>query len=139
MIFDLAAGNVMETVLIIESNKATQDALRDLLLLEWPQLNILTVSSGQEGLEIAKRSNIDLVIFEGNCMRSNELDGGVLARELRRLPKMSQTPLIAVTTPTLPNSQITTSLTAYCNAWLLKPFSAERLIRVVSPFTYLYS
>ena len=129
----------MNTVLIIESDKATRNALHDLLLLEWPHLRIFTASSGQEGLKIAKLTKIDLVIFEGNNLSNKNLPGDVLARQLRQIPSMGEIPFIAVAVPQFRNQKDTVELRPFCNAWLLKPFSAERLIRVVSPFTYRYS
>ncbi len=129
----------MKIVLVIEGDEATRNALHDLLLLEWPHLTILTTKTGQEGLQVALHAQVDLVIFEGNCVHSKGMSGDVLARQLRQIPAMKTTPLIAVTAPNLRNQTITTGLAPYCNAWLLKPFSAERLIRVVSPFTYAYS
>ncbi len=129
----------MKTVLIIESNDATRNALHDLLLLEWPHLTIFTASTGQEGLKIAALANIDLVIFEGNSLSNNNLPSNVLAQQLRQIPTLHDIPFIAVTIPQSRDQKETAELKPFCNAWLLKPFSAERLIHVVSPFTYRYS
>lgn len=124
-------------VLVIERDDATQEAVKDLLQIEWPHLSILKAQNGEQGLLLAKIQHPDLILLEGNMHSVGGLNGIETARTLRRMPETQSVPMIALTTPVSQDNGIASGLSATCDAWLIKPFSAERLYQVVSPFVRL--
>lgn len=122
----------MNSILVIESDEATRGAVCDLLQLEWSHLSIYAADSGESGIRLAQQKRPDLILIGGELP---EMSGYQTARTLRQMPETSLTPLIAVTSSTFDRNSLTTSLCSTCNAWLLKPFSAQRLIQIIRPFT----
>ncbi|MCA9977620.1 MAG: response regulator, partial [Anaerolineales bacterium] len=117
--------------LIIESDEATRGAICDLLQLEWPYLSMYTADSGESGVRVAQQKRPDLILVGSDLPGMN---GYQTARTLRQMPETTLTPLVAITSSTFDRSQLMASLCSTCNAWLLKPFSAQRLIQIIRPF-----
>ena len=77
-------GEVVKSVLIIEQDIYTREAVRDLLLLEWPELNILTADSGQTGITTAQHQKPDLILLSE---RLPHRDSYQTAERLRQTPE----------------------------------------------------
>lgn len=122
----------MKSVLVIEHDGATRGTLHDLLKLEWPHVSVLTAENGPIGLALAQELRPDLIFLEGEIPG---MDGYQTAKALRRMPETRLIPLIAITSTTYSDVEVMAGLANICNGWLLKPLSANKLVKVVAPFT----
>lgn len=121
-------------VLVVESDEATREALQDLLLLRWPTMTILTACDGEGGVFMAQTEHPDMILLGEDGRAPRGAINADTAHSIRLVSKIRQVPVIALIMLRLDQPEPTSSLSAY-DAWLLKPFSAERLFQVVSPFT----
>jgi len=92
--------------------------------------DIIKANNGQEGLELIKRNqgNIALCIFDVNMPL---LDGISLLKEVRQFDKT--TPIIMLTTET-DKEKITKAKEYGATGWIVKPFDAEKFIKVVQMY-----
>ncbi|MCP4423750.1 MAG: response regulator [Chloroflexi bacterium] len=114
----------MKTVVVIENNAGTRTALHNLLKLRWPHLTVFTAENGPEGLQLAHMKRPDLILLDGELPG---LDGYQTAKVLRHLPETSAIPLIGLTT-----DHKATGLQTACDAFLVKPFSTDTLLNVIT-------
>jgi DNA-binding response OmpR family regulator len=119
----------MNTILVIESNDRIRNALHDLLLAHWPHLSISIAESGPKGLHLAYQKRPDLILLDGELPG---LTGFQTAKVLRHLPETHAIPLIALITNGNGNSQQITGLQQACDAFLIKPFTANQLFGVIT-------
>ncbi len=73
----------MKTILVIEDNQAIRGMLRDLLKLSG--YGVLEASDGAEGLNLAVRGGIDLIISD---LKMPKVDGLGVLEELRKISKI---------------------------------------------------
>lgn len=126
----------MNLVLVIENDESMRDALRNFLKQEWPHLAVLTAENGPNGLVLAEEKRPDLILVEAALPG---MDGFETARVLRHKPVTKSIPLIAITASDYQKDSVAARLCATCNAWLHKPFTAEKLVQVVAPFARSHS
>lgn len=79
-------------ILIIEDNPANLELMR--YLLRAFGHTVLTAADGAEGIEMARRELLDLIISD---IHLPNVDGYDVARAVKRHPGLCQVPLIAVT------------------------------------------
>jgi len=84
--------------------------------------------NGEEGLKIAGTQVFDMVITDVNMPI---MDGLTLIRNLRQLPAYVSVPMIALTTEATADVK-RTGRDAGATAWVVKPFSPQRLIDAVA-------
>lgn len=124
-ITDLPLGQG-QTILLVEDNEATREALVDSLEM----LNYIVIESenGREALEILakRRSEIDLIISDAVMP---QMGGSALLRAIRG-EKIS-IPMIILTGHPL-TSELDELQREGLNAWLLKPPSLEEIARVLT-------
>jgi CheY-like chemotaxis protein len=124
-ITDLPLGQG-QTILLVEDNEATREALVDSLEM----LNYIVIESenGREALEILakRRSEIDLIISDAVMP---QMGGSALLRAIRG-EKIS-IPMIILTGHPL-TSELDELQREGLNAWLLKPPSLEEIARVLN-------
>lgn len=90
----------------------------------------LLAENGREALEKLKITKADLVITDLNMP---EMDGIMLIRELRGMPDYKFVPILMLTT----ESQVAKreeGKAAGASGWIVKPFSAEKLLEIVKKF-----
>ena len=84
--------------------------------------------NGEEGLKIAGTQVFDMVITDVNMPI---MDGLTLIKNLRQLPAYLSVPMIALTTESTSDIK-RTGRVAGATAWVVKPFSPQRLIDAVA-------
>ncbi|MBI5235776.1 MAG: response regulator [Deltaproteobacteria bacterium] len=89
---------------------------------------IMSATNGFEALEIMASNQIDLVITDLNMP---QMDGLELTRNLRAGEAYHEIPIIMVTTEG-GDDNIKTGMTAGVSAYLVKPFSAQKLLYEMS-------
>ena len=79
-------------VLVAEDNAINRQIIRE--LLKKAHLDIVMVENGQEAVEAARQQSFDLVLMD---IQMPVMDGLLATRELRKLPRFADTPIIALT------------------------------------------
>lgn len=79
-------------VLVVDDNYTNRRILQ--LQFDYWNINAVTVSSGEEALELLKNSTFDVAILD---MQMPDMDGEMLAREIRKQFTKAQLPLIMLT------------------------------------------
>ena len=90
----------------------------------------LLAENGTQALELLKSGQADLVITDLNMP---EMDGITLIKELRAMAAYKFVPILMLTT----ESQVAKreeGRAAGASGWVVKPFSPEKLLAVVSKF-----
>ena len=121
-------------VLLVERDRVACEAIFELLQLEWPDMQIYSTDNGAAGLDLAKEHDLDLILLAYSRRFEGGFDDVDVASAFRHMAESKSVPLIAIIPSSFAGSATAVDLIAKCNAWLLKPFSAERLYQVVSPF-----
>jgi two-component system, chemotaxis family, chemotaxis protein CheY len=88
---------------------------------------VVEAVDGQDGLEKAKTTTVDLVLTDQNMPR---MDGLSLIKQLRGLPAYQKVPILMLTTESSDEMK-QKGRAAGANGWLVKPFDPQRLIEVV--------
>lgn len=90
----------------------------------------LLAENGRQALEMLKGAPADLVITDLNMP---EMDGITLIKELRAMAAYKFVPILMLTT----ESQVAKreeGRAAGASGWIVKPFSAEKMLEVVKKF-----
>ena len=89
-----------------------------------------TATDGQEAIRLAKKNKPDLILMD---LILPQLNGWVVAAEIRQMDEFRDTPIIAVTSY---NNEIASlrdrALAGGCNDYLTKPFDIETFIEVIN-------
>jgi len=88
---------------------------------------VVEAVDGEDGLEKARGSEIDLVLTDQNMPR---MDGLTLIRTLRALPRYASTPMLMLTTESSEMMKWQ-GRAAGATGWLVKPFDPQKLVEVV--------
>lgn len=88
---------------------------------------VLEASDGVEGLSVAQRGPVDLVISDVNMPN---MDGIQLIAELRKLPSYKFTPILMLTTESSGEKKMQ-GKSAGATGWIVKPFNPEQLLATI--------
>ena len=88
---------------------------------------VIEASDGQEGLDKAKASAVDMVLTDQNMPK---MDGLTLIKNLRGLPQYKTAPILMLTTESS-DAMKTQGKAAGATGWLVKPFDPQKLLEVV--------
>lgn len=120
----------MKSVLVIDSNNLTREALVNIVSSAYPEATVIAAPDGSKGLFMAYNKRPDVILLEGEL---TGLDSFRTAKVLRHLPETRQIPLIALTQENVPNDdQQAASLKATCHLSLTKPVSPDTLIHAIT-------
>lgn len=113
-------GNV---ILYIEDNPDNMLLVKR--ALEARGYRLLQATTGQQGLEIAERENVDLILLDINLP---DIDGYEVARRLRHHKKtaLAYVPIIAITANAL-KGDAEKALEAGCDVYMAKPINIREL------------
>lgn len=115
----------MTTVLVVDDS----NSIRDMVSFTLKSAGYKTVEAvnGQDGLDKAQTSAIDLVISDVNMPI---MDGISLCHELRQLSDFKFTPILMLTTESTDEMK-QRGKTAGATGWLVKPFNPEKLLSTI--------
>lgn len=82
---------------------------------------------GQEGLDMARKTQFDCVFTDQNMPR---MDGLTLIKSLRAIPSYARTPVLMLTTEA-GDAMKMQGRSAGATGWLVKPFDPQKLLEVV--------
>lgn len=122
LIDDLLLGFAPVTILVVDDNELTQTIVCKILRNYGFQYD--AAGNGIEALDMLQENNYDLVLMD---MQMPLMDGYETTRFIRSQNQFSSLPIIAMTANSTTEAR-DRCLSFGCNAYIAKPFKAERLI-----------
>ncbi len=116
------------TILFADDNPNNLMLVR--LALRDQDYRILEASNGQMAVETVKREHPDMIFMDISMPEMNGLEA---TRYLKSLPEFADTPIIALTSNTMPGDR-EACLAAGCVAYLMKPVMRHELLRAITTF-----
>jgi CheY-like chemotaxis protein len=116
----------MRRILVIEDNAEIRENVAELLALEGYEVS--SASNGKDGIDTALREKPDVVLCD---VSMPELDGYGVLHQLRAIDHVKDVPLIFLTARA-EKTDIQLGLQEGANGYLVKPFMAEQLLRVIA-------
>ncbi len=99
-----------------------------LFTLKGAGYEVLQACDGVEALDIARKSDVDLVLTDVHMPR---MDGITLVRELRSLPNYKFVPMLILTTESSKEKKAD-GKSAGATGWIVKPFNPPQLLATVA-------
>ncbi len=115
----------MTKVLVVDDSNSIRDMVS--FTLKSAGYETVEAKDGQDGLNKAKGTSIDLVISDVNMPI---MDGITLCQELRKLPSFKFTPILMLTTESSGDMKMR-GKAAGATGWLVKPFNPEKLLATI--------
>jgi CheY-like chemotaxis protein len=115
-------------VLLIEDNE--QNSYLATFLLEKHGYVVIASADGPAGIAMAKTISPALILLD---IQLPSMDGYAVARELRMIPALRHTPIIAVTSYAMAGDR-EKSLAAGCDGYLEKPINPDTFVAEVERF-----
>lgn len=112
-------------VLIVDDSKTMRDLLN--FTLSGAGYDVIQGVDGVDGLEVAEREEVDVVITDINMPR---MDGFGLIEALRGHASYRSTPILVLTTETADDKK-QRARSAGATGWIVKPFEPAKLLSVV--------
>ncbi|MDX9863490.1 MAG: response regulator [Anaerolineaceae bacterium] len=117
-------------ILVIEDDDDNMELIK--FLLNKAEYEVLTASDGHTGLKLVTSEKPDLVLLD---LAIPGIDGWNLAKRIRSIPDIAETPLVAVSAHILPRDR-QEAIEAGCNGFLTKPLDVANF--VTSMESYLH-
>ena len=117
----------MKTVYVIEDNEKNMKLFRAILKLI-PDIEIFEETRGDLGFELIKSGSPDLVIIDIQLPEMNGID---ICRELRKIDKFKDVPIIAVTSFAMKGDK-ERILSAGFNEYVSKPINIKEFRELVT-------
>lgn len=118
----------MAVILYIEDNFENRLLVNRILTAEGH--TVLEAADGPEGLQIAGREALDLVLVDINLP---DMDGYEVTARLRKMALMEKVPVVALTANVLRGDR-ERSLEAGCDGYIQKPLDVDMLPTQISTF-----
>jgi two-component system, cell cycle response regulator DivK len=115
-------------ILIIEDND--QNRYMATFLLEKHGYEIVSAVDGPSGIELAAGIRACLILLD---IQLPKMDGYAVARELRRIPSLAGTPIVAVTSYAMLGDR-EKALEAGCDGYIEKPIDPETFVGEVERY-----
>jgi two-component system cell cycle response regulator DivK len=112
-------------VLIVEDNMDTYELVH--FILEKNEYDTFLAMNGRDGVNAAIKQNPDLIIMD---LSMPEMDGWTATGLIKRDPKTSSIPLIALTAHALPGDR-QRAMDAGCDEYMTKPMDLGDLVEAV--------
>jgi len=116
----------MRTILTVDDSTSMRQMVR--ATLQSAGYGVVEAADGQEALDFARTTKVDLVISDVNMPR---MDGIKLVSELRALPNYRLTPLLLLTTESSQEKKLE-GKRAGATGWIVKPFNPSQLINTLN-------
>ncbi|HEY1407181.1 MAG TPA: response regulator, partial [Spirochaetota bacterium] len=114
----------MKKILLVNSIQALLE--EEKTLLDRADFTLYTASSGKEALDIHREQRIDLIVAE---IDMSDMNGDELCSHIRKELDLRSASVILVCTDTPDDLERVSKCGA--NAWIIKPFRADQLLRKI--------
>ena len=115
-------------ILVVEDTEDNRQIIRDLLSSVGYEL--IEATDGAEGVALAQSHRPDLILMD---IQLPQMDGYEATRQIRAIPELARTPIIAVTSYALSGDEAKTRA-AGCDGYVAKPFSPRQLLAKIREF-----
>ena len=115
----------MTTILAVDDSASMRQMVS--FTLKTAGYDVIEAEDGQEALEIAQDSAVDLVLTDVNMP---VMDGIELVKNLRELSHYKFTPILILTTESASEKK-SEGRNAGATGWLVKPFNPEQLLTTI--------
>ena len=119
----------MKKIYVIEDNEKNMKLFRAILKLI-PDIEIYEETRGDLGLELIKSGDPDLIILD---IQLPELDGVEICKQLRKIEKFKDVPMIAVTSFAMKGDK-ERILNAGFNEYISKPIRVQEFRELVKSY-----
>jgi two-component system cell cycle response regulator DivK len=113
------------TVLLVEDTEDNRFMMRR--LLEMSGYRVVEATTGQEAVRIAEAESPGLILMD---LSLPMIDGLAATRLIRKMPKLTKTPIIAVSAHDT-SDFLTEALEAGCNSYITKPIDFNELEQLI--------
>ena len=113
-------------VLAVDDSKTMRDMVS--FTLRNAGHDVIEGNDGQHALSVLGGQAVDLIITDVNMPN---MDGLTLIKELRKLPTYKSTPILVLTTEA-DGAKKAEGRAAGATGWIVKPFSPDKLLQVVT-------
>jgi two-component system cell cycle response regulator DivK len=117
-----------KSVLLIEDNE--QNSYLTTFLLEKHGFNVVSVSDGSAGIDMAEKLLPNLILLD---IQLPMMDGYAVASALRKIDALTHVPIVAVTSYAMVGDR-EKCLAAGCNGYIEKPINPETFVAEISTF-----
>ena len=114
-----------KTVLTVDDSASIRQMVA--FTLKGAGYSVIEAADGQDGLDKAKATAVQLVLTDQNMPK---MDGLTLTRSLRGLPAYAGVPILMLTTESS-DAMKAQGKAAGATGWLVKPFDPAKLLEVV--------
>ena len=121
----------MARILTVDDSESIRFIVR--YTLESHGHEVLEAASCQEALELLESDESNYVDIVLTDLNMTTMDGIELTRRLRALPGFEKTPILLLSVEKSEDRR-NEAVAAGISGWLVKPFSEERLVRIISDF-----
>jgi len=115
-----------EKILCIEDEPQMIDLIR--LILETGGYQVVAAQGGEEGLELMRSEQPDLILLD---IMMPEMDGGDVYHRMQQEPELIQIPVIVVTAKAAPIDKVLWMNVAQVDDYVVKPFGPHDLLTAV--------
>jgi two-component system response regulator VicR len=115
-----------EKILCIEDEPQMIDLIR--LILETGGYQVVAAQGGEEGLEMMRSEQPDLILLD---IMMPEMDGGDVYHRMQQEPALIQIPVIVVTAKAAPIDKVLWMNVAQVDDYVTKPFGPDDLLTSV--------
>ena len=119
----------MAVIMIVEDHADTRQALGEYLSALFPRARVLMTESGENGLELARRTRPSVVLLD---LHLRGITGFEFADRLRQVPTLAGVPIVALTGDMRPDTLLRAETAGFV-AFLRKPADMDRLETVLRP------
>jgi two-component system cell cycle response regulator DivK len=123
-------GKKMERkkILVVDDDKKNRYLVS--FLLEKEGFEVVIATDGLEGIEAAKKQQVDLIIMD---IKMPKMNGYEATRRIRRLKKYKSIPIIALTSYAMMEDK-EKAMKAGCTGYMSKPITPEIFISEIKKF-----
>ncbi len=115
----------MATILAVDDSASMRQMVS--FTLKGAGFTVVEAGDGQQALDAAKRTKVDLVLTDVNMP---VMDGITLIKELRALPTYKFTPMLMLTTESAAHKKAE-GKAAGATGWIVKPFNPDQLVATI--------
>lgn len=117
-----------EKILYIEDNPGNRMLVQRILLIE--DYEVFEAEDGPTGIQLALAERPDLILMDMNLP---DIDGYELTQQIREMPELKHTPIIAMTANVMHGDREKT-LQAGCDGYIPKPIDVDELPLQIAKF-----